>query len=465
MLQNDIWYFSDTRSYTGSDFIKQNGGEATFKAMCETVGIDPEIVCDNDEHCGGAQSLLKNTDAAFWEKVERDCEALYVVMEDHNNRQAELIYKKYGYHQTGFVGVQSWCADMWVLFWNALLTGRTVRTHPDLNFLISKSPIEEWEKTKILHYSGEAIKAPGPIFRKINYIHFTPFYDLTLETTDFSKTASLPLVNLIREYRDKILTQRIYLKDVTFLIPLRIDSESRLKNLLIIVSYLYKYFDTNIIIAESDIDCKIDKSTLPPNCELLFIKDNDPFLHRTRVNNMLIRKAKTGIVAIYDSDVVFPIQQIVESVNEIRENKADMVSPYGGEFVGVPNLFKNMMAKILDPELLSLNIGKFQTVNRRSYGGAAFLNRESYILAGMENEYFTSWGPEDIERPKRMKNLGYTVKRVKGPLFHLPHERNINSGYPDVNYYVQFMEEYLKITDMNKENLQSYIKAWPWNNQ
>ena len=462
MLNDDVWYLSDTVTYTGSAFVIQNGGEKTFRAMCAVVGITPEMVIENDPNCGGAQALIKRTDASFWGKIERDCEALYILMEDHNNYQSELIYRKYGLPQVGFVGVQSWCADMWVLFWNALLAGRCVRVHPELDFLLAKSPVEEWQTTKILHYSGEALGAPGPLFRKMSYIHFPPYYDRSLYTTDFSKTASFHLVELIKDYRNKLDEQRIDLSDVTFLIPLRIDSESRLKNLLIVTTCLNKYFKTNILIAESDIVPKVDASQLPACCTCIFIEDNNPFLHRTHVNNILIKMATTEIIAIYDTDVVFPIDQIVESVQEIRTGNAAMVSPYSGDFVGITNIFKTMMEKLLDPELLVLNRKKFHAVARRSYGGAAFLNRQAYISAGMENEHFTSWGPEDIERPKRMKNLGFTVKRVKGPLFHLPHERNMNSGYPDSNFYVKFMEEYLAITNMDKQELEAYIDTWTW---
>jgi len=462
LLADDTWYLSDTRDYTDSKYIKQNAGENTFVAMCEIVGISPQIVSENDQNCGGAQYLLKNTTTDFWGKVEQNCESLYTLMEDHNNLQAELFFNKFGTKKWEYIGIQSWCADMWVVFWNALLLNKKLRIHPELDFLLAKSPIEKWETTKILHYSGEEINAPGAVFRKINYIRFAPYYDQKLETTDYSKTASLPLVNLIKEYRNQLDKQRVELNDVTFLIPVRIDSDSRLNNLYAVTAYLNKYFNTNILIAESDTVAKIDKLQLPGCCDYIFIQDNDKLMHRTRINNILITQAKTEIIAIYDTDVVFPINQIVESVDEIRKRSADMVSPYNGDFVGVTNLFKTMFTKILDPDLLTLNLGKFNMVSRRSYGGAAFVDRKKYMAAGMENEYFTSWGPEDIERPKRMNNLGYKVKRVNGPLFHLPHERNVNSGYPNNDFYVKFMEEYLKICDMDEQRMKAYISTWPW---
>ena len=56
-----------------------------------------------------------------------------------------------------------------------------------------------------------------------------------------------------------------------------------------------------------------------------------------------------------------------------------------------------------------------------SCGGAFFVNRSVYVQAGGENEHFYGWGPEDLERVKRMEILGYSVTRIKGDLYHLYH--------------------------------------------
>ena len=42
------------------------------------------------------------------------------------------------------------------------------------------------------------------------------------------------------------------LTDVTFIIPVKIDSDDRRRNLKITLSYLQRNFDTNIIVCESD---------------------------------------------------------------------------------------------------------------------------------------------------------------------------------------------------------------------
>jgi hypothetical protein len=138
-----------------------------------------------------------------------------------------------------------------------------------------------------------------------------------------------------------------------------------------------------------------------------------------------------------------------------------MVYPYDGTFVLLDELFKQMFAKVLDPSLLSVNKNKFVVDTRRSCGGVVFLNRNSYISAGLENEHFKSWGPEDRERMKRMDTLGFRIDRVGGALYHLPHPRSENSKMAD-EVQERYMEEYFKICNMDKNELKAYTEAWHW---
>ena len=77
-------------------------------------------------------------------------------------------------------------------------------------------------------------------------------------------------------------------------------------------------------------------------------------------------------------------------------------------------------------------------------GGAFLANRESYIRSGLENENFYGWGIEDGERFARWKNMGFTIERIEGPIFHLSHPRGINSAIPHPVFSVAKHREYLK---------------------
>ncbi|HEY5464674.1 MAG TPA: galactosyltransferase-related protein [Hanamia sp.] len=461
LCMSNTWYVSDARNYLDSRYIISSSNDMLFKKMCRQVGLSTELVISKDEDAGGAQYLLKNTNYTFWDKAERDSEVLYNLMQDHNYNGAEYEYIKNGKKRSEYKGIQSWCADMWAILWNAWYFNYEVKIHPELDFCWPFDLLEAWNRKKILHYSGIIPKENKSIFRKGNYLKFGPFYEKELENISASN-CSYALVQLIHEYKKALDSKRISLKEVTFLIPVRIDSEGRLENLYFVTWYLEKYFDTNIIIVESDGTQKVDTSLLPQNCEYHFFYDGSPLFFHTKINNWLIKKAMTKIIAVYDTDVIIPVEQITQSVDLIKNNYCEMVSPYDGSFTSVDSLFKEMFGKILDPQLFCLNKNKFITGVKRSYGGAVFIKSDVYLNSGMENEYFKSWGPEDIERQKRMRNLGYTVKRINGPLFHLPHERLANSAYNNTQLREEYMNEYLKICRMKKKELKNYIATWPW---
>lgn len=459
MKGGEIWYVADTRSYLNVNYIKSSGSENLFKEMCTIVRIPPEIIIANDENAGGAQYFFKNTSYKFWNKVEKDCESIYRLLCDYNNIEGEKYYLETGNPISKYHGIQAWTADMWAVLWNAWLSGFKVRIHAELDFCWPNNNLQEWQQKKILHYAGGVnVKENEKMFCKTRYVHYPPYYD------DLSKidktTCSYILTQLIQDYLREQSKDRIDLKDVTFLIPVRIDSEERLENLSIILKYLNKYFITNIFIAESDEIPKVRQLTLPDNCNHIFYQDNEPAFHRTKYNNLMAMESNTPIIAIYDTDVVFSINQIMKAVNMIRNGYSDYVSPYSGAFVYVDRMFKTMFGKLLDPDLLTYNIGKFTTGTYRSWGGAAFLNKPAFLAAGMDNKKIDSWGPEDIERMKRMQILGFTIKRVTGPLFHLPHPLSHNSRYQNLNIRIRLMEEFLKVCSLKKEELKEYVMTW-----
>jgi len=66
-------------------------------------------------------------------------------------------------------------------------------------------------------------------------------------------------------------------------------------------------------------------------------------------------------------------------------------------------------------------------------GGAFFANLKCYKESGLENENFYGWGMQDGERFYRWRNMGYRIRRIPGPLFHLSHPRGQNSVFHDTD--------------------------------
>lgn len=456
LINDDIWYCSDTRSYLDSNYIKTYLNQYQFQQMCQIIGVSPTIVQANDKNAGGAQYVIKNSTMQFWNKIEKDCESLYEYLLSINIPKG--IYDPYEFNSA--TNIQAWCADMWAIWWNALLINQPFKISPILDFCWANSEAEEWNKKYILHYTGNSYSQKESLFKKTLYTYYTPFYD-DLSTIK-QNSCSWYIKELIYKYRQYIDKKRINLQDVTFLLPVQIDSKDRLINTYTILRYIDRYFKTNILLLEADNLSKIKIPHLNTNIKYIFIKDTNKIFHRTHYLNLMIKQCKTSIICICDVDIIIPPAQLLSAVSRIRNKEFQIAIPYSGSNRGIDIITKFIFSKSLDIDLLEENKYKFKVGSQRSCGGAVLIDYNTYIKAGLENEYITSWGPDDVERVKRMEILGYPAKFEEGELYHLYHERNINSRFIDIETQNRLYSEFLKICSMNKIDLINYISTWPW---
>ncbi len=249
-------------------------------------------------------------------------------------------------------------------------------------------------------------------------------------------------------------------KDVTFIVPIRFDSEDRRRNFKTSMDYILRNFKTNIIILDSDKQPNEEfVKGVSKDIKYLFEKNNDKLFHRTRLLNDMTKLCQTDIIVNYDVDVVFPINQYVEARKRIKEGST-MCFPYGGKFYDIPVKFFN---HVTGNTLTDIPLNQCTLFNPNSVGGAFFFHKDRYGEIGWENENFVSWGHEDWERIVRVENMGHKLCRTDGILYHLTHSRTSNSN--DKNPYYEFNgQEYRKIKSMDKEKLEKYIKKWSWIN-
>jgi hypothetical protein len=144
--------------------------------MCEIVGIDKEVVKDNELNAIGAQYLMKGIDAEFWADVERDCERLFKEITDLNNEKIELDRRTMppGESRQPYHPLQIWCADMFAVLWNGWKRGNQTICHPDLEFSWATSLESEWDKYNIFHNAGVTNSNQG-LFYKALYIQELPY--------------------------------------------------------------------------------------------------------------------------------------------------------------------------------------------------------------------------------------------------------------------------------------------------
>jgi hypothetical protein len=169
-----ICYLSDTKSYINATYFDSKKKDVIPDKLAEyekidvlgeitkVVGISREIAEKYNQESGGAQYLLKNIDADFWEKVEADCIKIRVYLQQINKAYFENENK----------GFQSWCSDMWAVLWNLWYFGHETKIVPEMNFAWSSDPIAKLQNASILHNAGIVSNEQNgtPVFYK-GYFH------------------------------------------------------------------------------------------------------------------------------------------------------------------------------------------------------------------------------------------------------------------------------------------------------
>jgi hypothetical protein len=268
---------------------------------------------------------------------------------------------------------------------------------------------------------------------------------------------------------DKNMTKKIDLSQATFITPLKIDSDDRIRNIITVICFLLKTFDTNILVKEVDENQLFKDYALPQiteflegdiaNLNYIFEKSNDSVFHRMKIINEMISQTNTKIIVNYDCDVLLKPKIYQKSYDMILNDSYDVVYPYGfGNFQKQIFVDDEIATEFLNENFDFNILEKKHQLYPAEYGHVQFFNRESYISAGMENENFVSWSPEDKERFFRFTTLGYNVGRVDDYVYHLEHSRGQNSDYsnPHLQKNMQLWEYLQKL---NKQQLTNYYQS------
>lgn len=155
-IEDDICYLSNTNSYINATYFESKERDVLPNKLEEyktrdilgelmsLIGLEKQIAYDNNEHSGGAQYLLKEVDATFWNKVMNDSMMIRTYLQKVNRDFFESEGK----------GYQSWCADMWAVLWNLWFRGQETKVIKEMNFSWATDPIERLEENTIFHNAG-----------------------------------------------------------------------------------------------------------------------------------------------------------------------------------------------------------------------------------------------------------------------------------------------------------------------
>lgn len=382
---NDICYVSDTRNYLDMEYIRRTGSEQLLADMANVVGIPVATIAKHDKHTGGAQYILKNIDSGFWEKVERDSEALFVLMKDYNTKLWEQNYPSSKGYRSKKRGIQAWCADMWAVLWNLWLTDKNVEIHPEMDFSWPYSPIEEWDTKAIQHYSGN-IEDKTKYFKKNEYLNYTPWYDDELKTIPNTNCSS-KIVALIHQRKEELDAKRTCLPLTCIIIDGKGYKQEQIESAHIIKKHIEKYLDVAVYVL------KDDPIKLPHEYNTIDLID------------------MINMAGLYDRVLSIPLGYIVASevierfLNSSNDYEEILFIPKGVYIVD--QLFVETFSKVLDIELLHLNKGKFNTKS---------VSCESYLS-------YTKLSGSVPQRKKQLTDL------LKNPTNHLAQKMVIDECY------------------------------------
>ena len=178
------WYGSDTRSYTGAQYIREKG-EQLFLDLCEIAGVSPDLVLEHDHNSIGAQYFIKDAEADFWFNVERHSVKAY-----HHMIATRDKYQPEGHQYP----IQAWCAEMYMQQYQTIKAGFTPIADERLQFHWANHNAADWDERACFHNAGVAAEN-GRDFCKITW-QSSPFRK---EITVSPESASSRYVDLIRK--------------------------------------------------------------------------------------------------------------------------------------------------------------------------------------------------------------------------------------------------------------------------
>ena len=274
------------------------------------------------------------------------------------------------------------------------------------------------------------------------------------------------------------VVKRFDLDKTTFIIPLRIETDDRMRNIITTLIYLTRNFNTKVIVKEVDKESVYEREVLPlleqalepdmlASIHHIFEQSDEFTFHRTKILNDMLWMVDTPVVANYDSDILLPLETYINATNMISKGwvhpdaegskPVKVIYPYGyGNYQWQCHVGDNEVTNFINS---GFNFEYFNGHMRQwdaKYGFCQFFDTEEYKRLGGENENFIAYGYEDDERHMRF-NLLSSVGRIHEYVYHLEHGRTKNSWFNNP-YCEDNKKLWEKLKVKGKESLTKYYQ-------
>lgn len=189
LLQDDVCYLSDTKSYIAASYFDSKVKDVlpekleaykeidVLDELMKEFTLNRDAAVKNEDGSGGAQYLLKNVDAQFWQDVFTGCIKVILNLRSVNRRFFENEDK----------GFQSWCADMWSILFNLWRKEYKTDCPWEMDFCWATDLIGKWDQVQIYHDAGAHTREIKPGHRL--FLKRSPEY-VNNEKTPFEEDLS-----------------------------------------------------------------------------------------------------------------------------------------------------------------------------------------------------------------------------------------------------------------------------------
>lgn len=254
------------------------------------------------------------------------------------------------------------------------------------------------------------------------------------------------------------------LTQTTFIIPIKIEHEDRLRNARTVLKFLNEHIKTKVIILEIT---DTGTTKLPfyqelPNLNLeILLGTPEPAFHRTKYLNIMLERVNTPVVVNYDIDVILDPENMADCQKKILEQEADVIYPYElgmGQIQVLPG-FDYAEFEKQGFRVDYINSSNQTNKHQAECGHCIFFNTAVYRRLGGENENFISYGPEDKERMYRFQTLGKNVQWREGQyVYHFEHHRGSDSWVTNP-FFSSNWKIFENLKSMGVEGLANYYAS------
>lgn len=236
------------------------------------------------------------------------------------------------------------------------------------------------------------------------------------------------------------------MKDLKVIIPYQRDSLDRRNNVNFLIQYLKSIGIHDILVS-----CTMKESTDIKDADII-ISDTSEFNYKTLLINNAILSCENDYICVCDTDVLIPKTSFLESFEALK---------LGYEYI-YPNQVKmfNIPKQILRYKIENIDFNEnYDILWNNSVGGIYFVNKQSFMKIGGENETMLGWGYEDFERNERARRFLLKIYRANFNIWHIEHERkteNSHEGsFAEINKKI-----YRNVCTMKLHDIEQLVNSW-----